>query len=363
MNAEQRLAALRRTLAADELPAMLVTGVSNMRYLTGFQEVFDDGINAACLVTPEHARFYTDARYAEAARAAAEGTPWTVRGESRQMYVEICRELQAEGVTELGLESSVPYGRFKFISEQFVGSVRVLDGTVERLRQVKEAAEVERIAEAARITDEAFEHILGFIRAGRTEREVALELEFWMRRNGSEGVAFAPIVASGPNSSRPHATVTDRRIEPGDFVTLDFGACVDGYRADMTRTVAVGRVDGEKRAVYEAVLEANRAGVDAVRGGVLAKEVHEVARAVLERAGLADRFTHGLGHGVGLDIHELPTLNAESRDQLRTGAVVTVEPGVYLEGAFGVRIEDSVVVEEAGCRVLTRSPKELIELD
>lgn len=363
MNAEQRLAALRRTLAGDELPAMLVTAPSNMRYITGFEDLFDDGINAACLVSAEHARFYTDARYAEAARAAAEGTPWAVRAESSQMYVEICRELQSEGITELGLESSVPYGRFKFISEQFVGSVRVLDGTVERLRQVKEAAEVERIAEAARITDAAFEHILGFIRAGRTEREVALELEFWMRKNGSEGVAFSPIVASGPNSSRPHATVTDRRIEPGDFLTLDFGACVEGYRADMTRTVAVGEPDERKQAAYAAVLEASRAGLAAVRGGVLAKEVHEVARIVLERAGLAERFTHGLGHGVGLDIHEMPTLNAESRDQLRTGAVVTVEPGVYLEGAFGVRIEDLVVVEEAGCRVLTRSPKELIQLD
>lgn len=363
MNAEQRLAALRRTLAADELPAMLVTGTSNMRYLTGFEDVFDDGINAACLVTAEHARFYTDARYAEAARAAAEGTPWTVRGESRQMYVEICRDLQSEGITELGLESSVPYGRFKFISEQFVGSVRVLDSTVERLRQVKEAAEIERIEEAARITDEAFEHILGFLRTGRTEREIALELEFWMRKNGSEGVAFSPIVASGPNSSRPHATVTDRAVEPGDFVTLDFGACVNGYRADMTRTVVVGEPGDRQRAVYEAVLDANRAGLAAIRGGVLARDVHEAARAVLEGAGFADRFTHGLGHGVGLDIHELPTLNAESRDQLRTGAVVTVEPGVYLEGAFGVRIEDLVVVEEAGCRVLTRSPKELIHLD
>lgn len=363
MNAEQRLAALRRTIAAEELPAMLVTAPSNMRYITGFEEVFDEGINAACLVTAEHARFYTDARYAEAARAASVGTPWTVRAGSSQMYVEICRELQSEGVTELGLESSVPYGRFKFISEQFVGSVRILDGVVERLRQVKEAVEVERIAEAARITDEAFEHILGFIRPGRTEREIALELEFWMRRNGSEGVAFSPIVASGPNSSRPHATVTDRRIEPGDFVILDFGACVGGYRADMTRTVAIGELDESERAAYAAVLEANKAGLATVRGGVLAKEVHEAARAVLERAGLADRFMHGVGHGVGLDIHEMPTLNAESRDQLRTGAVVTVEPGVYVEGSFGVRIEDLVVVEEAGCRVLTRSPKELIQLD
>lgn len=360
---ERRLAALRRILSDDEIPAMLVTGVSNMRYLTGFDGVFDDGINAACLVTSEHARFYTDARYSEAAQAAAEGTPWTVRQTSGSMYVDICRELQSEGVAQLALESSVPYGRFKFISEQFVGSVRVTDGLVEGIRQVKEAAEIERIQEAARLTDAAFEHILGYVRAGLTEREVALELEFWMRKNGSEGVAFAPIVASGPNSSRPHATVSDRIIEPGDFLKLDFGACVDGYRADMTRTIVVGRADERQQEVYAAVLAANQAGLAAVRGGVAARDVDAAARNVLVERGFGEKFTHGVGHGVGLDIHELPTLNAESRDQLRTGAVVTIEPGVYLEGAFGVRIEDLVVVEEAGCRVLTRSPKELIQLD
>ncbi|MDI6693332.1 MAG: Xaa-Pro peptidase family protein [Anaerosomatales bacterium] len=360
---ERRLAALRRILSDDEIPAMLVTGVSNMRYLTGFDGVFDDGINAACLVTSEHARFYTDARYSEAARAAAEGTPWTVRQTSGSMYVDICRELQSEGVAQLALESSVPYGRFKFISEQFVGSVRVTDGLVEGIRQVKEAAEIERIQEAARLTDAAFEHILGYVRAGLTEREVALELEFWMRKNGSEGVAFAPIVASGPNSSRPHATVSDRVIQSGDFLKLDFGACVDGYRADMTRTIVVGRADERQQEVYAAVLAANQAGLAAVRGGVAARDVDAAARNVLVERGFGEQFTHGVGHGVGLDIHELPTLNAESRDQLRTGAVVTIEPGVYLEGAFGVRIEDLVVVEEAGCRVLTRSPKELIQLD
>ncbi|MCL4079142.1 Xaa-Pro peptidase family protein [Coriobacteriia bacterium Es71-Z0120] len=363
MRAEHRLAAIRRALADEGVPAMLVTAVSNMRYLTGFDGVFDDGINAACLVTSEHARFYTDARYSEAAQAAAGGTPWTVRQTSGSMYIDICRELQAEGVTEIAIESSVPYGRFKFISEQFVGSVRVTDGLIEKIRQVKEAAEIERIQEAARLTDAAFEHVLGFIRPGLTELEVALELEIWMRANGSEGVAFAPIVASGPNSSRPHATVTGRTIERGDFVKMDFGACVGGYRADMTRTVVVGVPSERQREVYAAVLEANEAGLAAVRGGAAARDVDAAARNVLAARGLGDAFTHGVGHGVGLDIHELPTLNAQSRDVLRTGSVVTVEPGVYLEGTFGVRIEDLVVVEEAGCRVLTRSPKELIQLD
>ncbi len=362
MNTERRLAEIRRRLAHEELPAMLVTGRSNMRYLTGFESVFDEGINAACLVAPELARFYTDARYVEAARLDAVGTPWVVKNPQANLYVEICRELQAEGITSLALESSVPYGRFKFISEQFVGSIRILDQFVEQIRQVKETQEIERIEAAARITDEAFEHIVAWMRPGLTEREVALELEFWMRRRGSDGVAFAPIVASGPNAARPHHHPGDRAIEPGDLVILDFGARVGAYCADMTRTVVVGRASDRQRELHDAVLRANRVGVDAITPGIMGKDVDAAARAIIDEAGMGEWFTHGLGHGVGLDVHELPGVGRESRDVLRTGSVVTVEPGVYVEGFGGVRIEDLVVVDEHGPRVLTSSPRELIEV-
>jgi len=362
MNAEPRLASLRRRMVDDSLPAMLVTNVSNMRYLTGFDAVFDDNINAACLITPEIARFYTDHRYSEAATAGAEGTAWVVHVPEESLYVEACRELRNEGVTELVLESSVPYGRFKFISEQFVGSVRILERVVEEIRQVKSAHELERIEAAAKLTDRTFDHILGMVAPGLTEREVALEIEFYMRRHGSDDVAFDPIVASGPNSARPHAGVSDRVIVAGEFLKMDFGARIMGYRSDMTRTIVIGAATDRHRKVYEAVRVANEVGLAAVRAGMTGKDVDTAARQSLVSAGFGENFTHGLGHGVGLDIHEMPTLGQRSHDSLRAGAVVTIEPGVYIPGFGGVRIEDLVAVEERGGRLLSSSPRNLIEI-
>jgi Xaa-Pro aminopeptidase len=362
MKAEHRLAALRRRLNAERVPAMVISSVSNLRYLTGFEDVIDGGINAACLVTADQALFYTDRRYSGAALVASRDTPWEVRVPEDSLYVELCSNLKAMGVGEIALESTVSYGRFKFISEQFFGSVRVIDGWLDEIRQVKDENEIALISEAAALTDRAFDHIRGFAREGLTERDIALELEFFMRRNGSNGVAFDCIVASGPNSAHPHASVTDRAVSAGDFLKLDFGARVAGYCADMTRTVVVGSASDRQRELYDAVLAANEAGIAAVRAGRPAWEVHEAARIVLEGCGLAEYFTHGLGHGVGLDVHEKPTVNPKSHDPLLAGSVVTVEPGVYIEGFGGVRIEDLVVVEEGGFRLLSHSPKQLIEI-
>ncbi|MDO8964723.1 MAG: aminopeptidase P family protein [Coriobacteriia bacterium] len=363
MNAGARLAAFRRRLISEGVGAALVTSVANMRYLTGFDGVFDEGINAAVLVTPEFARFYTDSRYIEAAEAAAEGTPWAMNLQAESLYVELCAALKNEGVDSLAIESSVPYGRFKFISEQFHGRVLVVDQWTEELRSVKEAAEVEACARAAALTDAALEHVLGVIRPGMREVDVALALEVYMRSNGSEGVAFAPIVASGPNSSRPHAGVTDRVIGVGELLKMDFGARIDGYCADLTRTIVVGTASDEQRRMYEAVLAANEAALAAVRPGVPTKDVDGVARRVLTDHGYGDRFTHGLGHGVGLAVHELPTVGPRSNDVLRAGSIVTIEPGVYVPGFGGVRIEDLVAVEEGGHRLLSHAPKHLIELE
>lgn len=362
MFAEPRLAELRRKMVDDGLKAVLLTGVSNMRYVTGFDDVFDSMINAACLVTPEIARFYTDRRYSEAAQSTAEGTPWTVRVPAESLYIDACQELHDDGVDELALETSVPYGRFKFISEQFLGSVRVVEHLVEEIRQIKEPAELTRIEAAAKLTDRAFDHILGFVRPGMSEREVALELEFFMRRNGSDDIAFDPIVASGPNSAKPHAGVSDRLLAEGEFLKMDFGARIEGYCSDMTRTVMIGKATDRHRKIHDAVLAANQAGRDAVRPGVPGKDVDAVARKVLEDLGFGEFFTHGLGHGVGLDIHELPTLGPRGHDSLRSGTVATIEPGVYIPGFGGVRIEDLVAVEETGGRVLSSSPRELIEI-
>ncbi len=362
MNVDRRTAALRRRLVSEGMSAFVVTGIPNVRYLTGFEGVFDDGANAACLITPEIARIYTDSRYGEATEAAAAGTTWAVRIPVDSMYVEMCADMSADGVESFALESSVPYGRFRFFSEKFSGRIHVVDQWIETIRQVKEASEIERIAAAASLTDRAFAHVLEILGPGVTEREIGLELEIFMRRNGSVGLAFDPIVASGPNSSRPHASVTNRELETGDLVTLDFGARVDGYCADMTRTVCLGRATDRQREVYSAVREANEAGIAAVRSGLSGRDIDEFAREVLRKRGLVEYFGHGLGHGVGIEVHELPSVNPRGRDPILSGSVITIEPGVYIPGFGGVRIEDLVVVEESGCRLLSSSAKELIEL-
>jgi Xaa-Pro aminopeptidase len=362
MDVEARLASVRRKMRDEGVGAAVISMRSNMLYLTAFDGVIDHGISAACAITEDHARFYTDGRYIDAAREAAGEGPWDVVLQGENLYIDCCDQLQADGVTSLLLESEVPYGRFTFISQQFRGAIRVVDQLVETARMIKEAEEIERIAAAAAIADKAFEHLLGFIKTGMTEREIALELEFFMRRNGAEEMAFDPIVASGPNSARPHAIPGERRLAPGDLLVLDFGAKVGGYCSDMTRTVAIGSPSDAQRRLYEAVLEANEAGLAAVRSGLPCVEVDRAARDVLVGKGLGELFTHGLGHGVGIDIHEMPTVGQRSTQSLRSGAVVTIEPGVYESGVGGVRIEDLVVVEESGYRLLTNAPKELIEL-
>ena len=362
MNAMPRLAALRARMADDGHAAVLVTGVSNLAYITGFEGVIDEGINAACLVTAEGARFYTDHRYTEAAGAAAEGTPWEIRAQREELYPELCSDADDLGIPSLLVESSMPHARYTLIEERFTGEVRAAEGYVEALREVKEPAEVERIARAAAIADRAFDHLCGFIAPGRTEAEIAVELEFFMRRDGSEHMPFAPIVAAGENGARPHAIPGSRAVHSGDLIVLDFGARAGGYCSDMTRTVAVGTAPEKLRRVYDAVLEANEAGLAAVCAGMGCREVDAAARAVLEQRGWGEHFTHGLGHGVGLNVHERPTVGRRSDETLRAGAVVTVEPGVYVAGLGGVRIEDLVVVTDGGHRRLTNAPKELIEI-
>ena len=362
MIAEQRLAALRLRLVDEEIDAFLVTAEANQRYLTGFEGVFDGNGAGLCLVTAQAARYYTDFRYQEVTEAAAHGTPWSVQIVRENLYITVCDELRTQGVEALGIESSMPYGRFRFISEKFQGRVAAFDQLVEELRQVKEPVEIDAIERAAALADRAFDHVLGVIRPGLREIDVALELEMFMRAAGSEGLGFDSIVASGPNSSKPHAGVTDRVIMSGDLLTMDFGARIDGYRSDMTRTVVVGVANDRQRELYAAVLDANMAGLAAVRPGLPGEVIDAAARDLLVARGFGEQFGHGLGHGVGLKIHELPRVGIGSRDSVRAGSVITIEPGVYVPGFGGVRIEDLVVVEEGGYRLLSHAPKDLLEL-
>jgi Xaa-Pro aminopeptidase len=329
----------------------------NLQYLTGFTGSF--GI----LVVREKPLFITDSRYTEQAGKEVPGLPIEeVKGRWLSWLAE---KLTALGVKRVGLgahrTSLHVYQELTRLAPgiEFVPQT----GMIEDLRRVKSADEIARSAAAAQLTDAGLKWVLGQLASGKRERDVALDLEIWYRRHGAEAVAFDLIVASGPGSAMPHYRPGERTIARGDVVLFDIGAQVDGYCADLTRVVAVGDPGGEAREIYRIVLEANRAGLEAVREGKAGKDVDAAARDVIAQAGYGDKFGHGLGHGVGLEIHEAPGVGPASEDTLAVGNVVTVEPGIYLPGRFGVRIEDLVAVTADGCQTLSGFPKdELIVL-
>jgi len=341
--------------------ALLVTRLVNIRYLTGFT-----GSAALLLIGPGGLRFVTDGRYRDqsALELAEAGVEADIQiGLTAGSQKALLQEAVA-GVTRLGLEAGTVTWtqQRKFDSEWFPDAEMVpTEGLVEGLRKVKDPGEVDRMAAAAAIADGALARVRHRLTEAPTEEEFALELDFEMRRGGATGPSFETIVASGPNGAKPHHRPSGRRIGRGELVVVDFGAIVDGYCSDMTRTLCVGEPATETaRRMVEVVAASQQAGVEAVRAGVEGKAVDAVCREVIAEAGWADAFLHSTGHGVGLEIHEDPRVASSSTDTLVVGHVVTVEPGVYLAEYGGVRIEDTMVVTENGCRVLTNAPKELV---
>ncbi len=346
------LDALRASLSERGVDAMLVTYPANVRYLTGFSSPGD----ASLLVLPDRAVMFTDGRYT--AQAAEEAlVPYEIVSDVDARLAELA------GGLRLGVEAEhVTLQRHAKLRDRLGDAPVALEGLIASQRLVKLSHEVDLLREAARITDAAFAAVLEFVREGVSEAEVALELERAMRLAGADGPGFDTIVASGVRGAMPHGTASQKRIGRGELVTMDFGAAFRGYHADMTRTVAVGEVGAEERRMYDAVLEAQELAVAAVAPGKGGRELDAVARDALARHGLADAFAHSLGHGTGLEVHEGPRLSQRSEDVLRPGMVVTVEPGVYVPGFTGLRIEDLVLVTEDGHEVLSRSPKHLITL-
>lgn len=346
---------IQKTLAPHE--AALCLTVPACRYLTGFD--YEDG---GVLLTVDTAYLLTDSRYIEAARESVQGMQ-CVSCNGLLKTVEML--LDDNGIQKLYIEQSVSLTEFYRLQELAVEVVA--DDTLEKAladaRLIKDAQEIALLKQAQTITEKGFEHILPYIKAGVTEKQVALELEFFMRQNGADGVSFPFIVVSGANTSRPHGVPTDKPIVNGDFVTMDFGALYHGYHADMTRTVAVGEITDTQRNVYETVLRAQQTALGGIRAGISGKTADAFARDVIQAAGYGAHFGHGTGHGVGVEIHEAPRLSPLAPDTpLQVGTVVTVEPGIYLEGQFGVRIEDMVVVTENGNENLTKANKKLIIL-
>lgn len=338
---------------------LLVTDLVNVRYLTGYT-----GSNGLALLGPSTRTFITDFRYVE--QAAEEVDPSFERLRAPQDLVAAIGEGLPEGELRLGFEdanvSVRTHARLRELLDERVELIPTA-GLAERLRAVKDPDEIERIKAAAALADEAFERLLQEGLVGRTEREVAIALEQCMRVLGAQRPSFDAIVATGAHGALPHAQPRDVQIGRGDLVVIDWGARLDGYCSDCTRTVAAGDPNGDVRVVYELVLEAQLAGLGAVKAGESGREADAVARGVIDAGGHGEEFGHGLGHGVGLDIHEGPRLSQRSDDELRAGNVVTVEPGIYLPGRFGVRIEDLVVVTDNGCEILTSFPKGLTVTD
>ncbi len=353
-----RVERLRSRLGADG--ALLVTSLTNIRYLTGFT-----GSAGMLFVMPGDIVLLTDGRYERQAeeQLSASGAPVGLSIAPAAGQREVAAGLvTSRGIRSMGLEAAhVSWARQRSMASEWFPEVDLEPtvGMVEELRAVKDEAEVMRLAEAARIADEALAAVRPRLADGLTESEFGRVLDFTMRELGAAGPSFETIVASGPNGAKPHHRPGSRAIGRHEPVVLDFGALVDGYCSDMTRTVWVdGLADAELRRAYDVVLASQAAGVAAVRAGVTGVEVDRACREVISEAGLADRFVHGTGHGVGLDIHEAPSVSTASTDTLTAGHVVTVEPGVYLAGLGGVRIEDTVVVTDDGCRPLTSTPKD-----
>ena len=351
---EGRVARLEALVSERELDALLITDLINVRYATGFT-----GSAGAAVIGPDVRLFVTDFRYLT--QSAHEVTDFHREIARSDLLVGVAATLPDRPL-RLGFDDAHLSVRSHAHLAELVGSEVSLvaaGGLVEELRAIKDAAEIEQVRAAAQLADAALEIVLERGLVGRTEREVALDIEIEQRRLGAEAASFAPIVAFGPHGALPHASPRDEVIPAGTLVVIDWGCQLDGYCSDCTRTFATGALDVRDRAIYDLVLEAQEAALEAVMPGPTGRAVDAVAREIIEAAGHGEHFGHGLGHGVGLDVHEGPRLSTTGETALKAGMIVTVEPGVYVPGAVGTRIEDLVAVTENGHEVLSTLPKEL----
>ena len=351
-----RLARLYDKVQAEEVDALLITKVVNVTYFSGFR-----GDSTALLVGKNFRRLITDGRYTEQAKRQAKN--FALVEQTEGLYKKISEEIKSLGCKKVGVEGLVMTVAQQSYLKKETSGVEFKSVELDSLRQVKDAAEIAQIRRACQIADDAFTKILSVIKPNVSKIDIAADLEYFMRRLGSEKVAFTTIIASGWRSSLPHGSATDKKISAGDFVTLDFGAVFNGYRSDITRTICVGKASEEQKKIYNAVLAAQVYGLEVITAGKSGKDIDAAVRARLTDSGYGKFFIHGLGHGVGLEIHEEPRLSKLSKcESLLPNMIVTDEPGVYIENFGGVRIEDTVLVTGGNAQPLTSSPKKLIEL-
>ena len=350
-------AKIAEKLSAYELDGMLLTCEANRFYASGFHSTGTDGV---ALVTREGNFYFTDSRYIEAAHNKVQDAEIAMT-DAAHPYVDLINAaMEKTHVQKLGFEDAyMTVADYRHYSEKLHCQLVPATELLISLRQSKDEEEIQRMIAAQRIAEAALDQIVKEIKPGVTEKEIAARLQYLMLAGGAENMSFDPIVASGPNGSMPHAVPTDRKIQDGDFVTMDFGCIYQGYCSDMTRTVAVGRVTEEMEKVYNVVLQAQLAGIAAAKAG---HDVDAAARKVIEDAGYGPYFGHSFGHSVGVEIHESPNATPANNKPLPLGAAVSAEPGIYLPGRFGVRIEDVVVLQEGGCQDITLAKKDLLIL-
>lgn len=354
------IAAIQAALGPADLDAVFLTCRANRFYAAGFDSYDTDG---ACLITPDHAFYWTDGRYIEAAGKAISGAEVGLTDRANPYEKLAADAVKRFSIRRLGFDEAAmtvaDHGRYqKALACELVPASALMTS----LRAVKDEAELAVMAQAQAIAEKAYLELLNDIRPGVTEKFLAARLTFLMLSGGAENVSFDPIVVSGANTSLPHGVPTEKAVADGDFVTLDFGALYHGYCSDTTRTVAVGSVTDEMTRVYETVLAAQKAGIAAARAGISGKDLDGAARAVIEEAGYGKYFTHSFGHSLGVEIHEAPNASPANEKPLPAGAVVSAEPGIYLPGRFGVRIEDVLVLRDGGCDDLTHLDKKLLVL-
>jgi len=351
-----KLEKLRATFEQLHIDGLLITSNYNRRYMTGFT-----GTAGVVLVSKTKAIFITDFRYTE--QAAAQCPDFEIVKHTASIFEEVAKVAKELGITKLGFEQdTLTFASYKQYEQKCEAELVPISGVIEKLRLIKSSAEIKILKEAAKIADAAFEHITSYIRAGITELDVSNELEFFMRKQGATSSSFDIIVASGHRSALPHGVASDKVIEKGDLVTLDFGAYYNGYVSDITRTVAVGQPTDQLKEIYDIVLEAQLRGMAGLKAGITGRQADALTRDYITEKGYGPNFGHSTGHGIGLEVHEGPGLSFKSDIVLEPGMVVTCEPGIYIPGIGGVRIEDDTIITNEGNESLTHSPKELIIL-
>ncbi|NMO96868.1 M24 family metallopeptidase [Paenibacillus lemnae] len=351
--ANHRVTRLRNVMEQKGLQALLVASPVNRRYLTGFT-----GSAGYVLVTSEHSYLLTDFRYMTQAPQQAAG--FNVIEHGAKVMDTVKELLSSEGITSLGFEQDhVTYAVYSAYSEQLKPVTLVPAGAiVEQLRMIKDSEELKQMQQAADLADETFQFVLSIIESGKSERDIDLQMEMFMRQRGAASSSFETIVASGERSALPHGVASDKLIGINELITFDFGALLNGYCSDLTRTVAVGTPDPKLKEIYDIVLEAQLHTLDQIKPGMTGRQADALARDIITRYGYGEYFGHSTGHGLGMEVHESPRLSKLSDDVLQPGMVVTVEPGIYLPGLGGVRIEDDIVITETGIHILTASSKE-----